>query len=198
MTSPFWQRWLDSSRPNKGNRRPQRRLRLEALEDRLAPAFNLTVGTGATAGVATTVSGTTTTFTANATGAFLSVADVVTALATGNVVVDSGSTGTENGDITISAGITSPVAGSTLTFQGGSGTGAVGNINIDAAIAPAGAGQAFPLNFLALNNLVIDGTLNSGGSIISLTATGAGGVATLDSGSGGVTSNGGNITINAD
>ena len=185
MTKTGWRGWLDGltrNLPGKrrrraagfipAGRRPYRRLELEYLEVRLAPAFDLLVNaTGATAGVTATVSGTTTTFTATATGAHLNVNDIVTALSTGDVVVDSGATGTEAGDITINAGVTQPVAnGAALTFQTGSGAGVVGNIAINGNFSSAGGGDAFPLKFLALNNLVLNGNLNSGGDV-ALTAT---------------------------
>ncbi len=186
MTKTGWRGWLDGLTRNlSGKRRrraagfipagkgPYRTLELERLEDRVVPAFDLLVNaTGATAGVTATVSGTTTTFTATATGAHLNVNDIVTALNTGNVVVDSGATGTEAGDITINAGVTQPGAnGAALTFQSGSGTGVVGNINVNADFTSAGGGDHFPLNFLALNNLVLNGRLQPGSGDITLTAT---------------------------
>ena len=186
MTKTGWRGWLDGlarNLPGKRRRRaagfipagkrPYRRLELEHLEDRLAPAFDLLVNAaGATTGVTPTVIGTTTTFTATATGAHLNVNDIVTALRTGDVVVDSGSTGTEAGDITINAGVTQPAAnGAALTFQTGSGTGVVGNINVNADFNSAGSGDHFPLNFLALNDLVLNGALNPGSGDVTLAAT---------------------------
>jgi hypothetical protein len=168
----------DDRRQSRG--RPQRRQQfrpwLECLEDRLAPAFTLLVDArGATAGVTATVNGGTTTFTASASGAHLNVNDIVTALQSGDVVVDSGSTGSQAGDITINAGITNPTtAPNTLTFQTGSGAGVVGNITVNADLVPLNGGAtggALPLSLLAGNNLVLNGTLNSGATSITLTAT---------------------------
>jgi hypothetical protein len=84
-----WLRSLALSRPVSAPRRRPSPPRLERLEDRLAPAFNLTVSAALTVGVSSSFSGGTTTFHATATGANLSTADVVTALMAGNVVIDS-------------------------------------------------------------------------------------------------------------
>jgi hypothetical protein len=69
---------------------------LEALEDRVVPAFNLTIGTGAT----TAVSVLNGTFTATGTGANINVADIRSALLAGqDVVISNGSSGAETGNI---------------------------------------------------------------------------------------------------
>ena len=180
MPQTKWRRWLNGlsrtffGAPGrlKPRRAPYRGLRLEPLEDRLVPSFDLTVGsTAATSGVTSSVSGTTTTFTATATGAFLNTADIVTALNTGDVVVDSGSTGAENGDITIDAGVTNPLAsGNALTFQSGSNAG-VGDVTVNAAFAPQGTTGTFPLSFLALNNLTLNADVNAGAGTVVLGAT---------------------------
>src|SRR5262245_61743615 len=115
--------------------------RLEALEDRVVPAFNLVLGSAATTGVTSSLVGNETTFTATATGATLNVADVLAELNLGHdVVVDSGSTGSEAGNITVNADLayTDPAAHS-LTLQTGSGTGVVGNIDLNAALTSTGA-----------------------------------------------------------
>src|SRR5262245_43804348 len=102
--------WLrDLFRPTRPAHRACRLVpRLAPLEDRVTPAFDLLVdAVGATSGVTVTPGAGVTTFSASATGAHLNVADVEAALLTGDVVVDSGSDGTEAGDITINAGVIS-------------------------------------------------------------------------------------------
>jgi hypothetical protein len=166
---------------SRGQRRVRQRQRkhlrpyLECLEARLVPAINLLVdASGATAGVTSTFDAPshTTTFTATAGGAHLNIGDVVTARQVGNVVVDSGSAGTEAGDITINTGITSPMTHPySLTFQTGSGAGVVGNITVNGDFVVLKSGDTLPMAFLARNNLVLNGTLVAGGPRITLTAT---------------------------
>src|SRR5207249_630546 len=80
--------------------RSSRRPFVEHLEDRVVPAFNMTLSLAATVGVTTTpnspVAGTTT-FSASASGANLSWVDIANTLAVAgdNVIVNSGSAGTE-------------------------------------------------------------------------------------------------------
>jgi hypothetical protein len=103
------------------------------LEDRTVPAFNMTLSFNATAGVNVATMAGTTTFTANAAGANVSWGDIQGQLAAGkNVVVDSGSTGTEAGNITDLVGIQMPglAPGVSLTFQTGSGANLVGDVLI--------------------------------------------------------------------
>jgi hypothetical protein len=79
------------------------RLALVSLEDRTNPAFALTIAdVGASVGITPSVSGSTTTFTASATGATLDVDDLYAAIRTGDVVVSSGTGGGESGEITVS------------------------------------------------------------------------------------------------
>jgi len=94
---------------------------LESLEDRVVPAFNLTVGSGsmATAGVAITTSGSTTTFTANADNAFLNVADMATALTTGPVVVETDLSGPS--DMVILGNLNITDTAGALTIDAGHG-----------------------------------------------------------------------------
>lgn len=91
--------------------------RLEALEDRVVPAFNLTVGTGTTSNVSTTTNSGTTTFAADGPNAFLNVADMSSALSSGPVVVESDLSGPSNIVILPSAQIVE-TAGN-LTFEAG-------------------------------------------------------------------------------
>src|SRR6185437_6165267 len=107
---------------------------IEALEDRTLLSWSMTLGTSPTISVSSSTAGATSTFTATATGANLNWSDVSTALATGqNVVVSSGSQGTEAGNITDLSGaqISSIPTGLNLKFESGSGTGTVGNISIE-------------------------------------------------------------------
>src|SRR5262245_31206202 len=101
--SLFRSRYPRTSRNEK--RKNHCRPRLEALEDRVVPAFDLVLGSVLTTGVTTSFDGNhTTTFTATATGATLDVADVLAELnADHDVVVDSGSTGSEAGNISVNA-----------------------------------------------------------------------------------------------
>jgi len=140
MITHNWQNWLSDvsmrllqrrgakkSRPRK----PQFRSRptVEGLEERLVPTsagFDLTIGTGAiTSGVTTTSSGGTTTFAANAPGAFLNVADMALALGGGNVVVDSGLPGPNAASLTVDASIAISDTAGNLTLQAGT------SINLD-------------------------------------------------------------------
>src|SRR5262249_51039687 len=129
MLSLFRSRRPRNSRNEK--RKNHCRPRLEALEDRVVPAFNLAlVNNAATLNVTPMTDA----------SATLNVADVLTALNAGDVVVDSGSTGAEAGNITVNADLayTDPAAHS-LTLQTGSGTGVVGNIDLNAALTSTGA-----------------------------------------------------------
>jgi hypothetical protein len=83
-----------------GTWRPARRLFVEGLEVRAVPAFDLAIdGNVATAQVSTTVANTTTTFAPLGPGAVLNVADIATALATGDVVITTGTAGSAGGSI---------------------------------------------------------------------------------------------------
>ncbi|HEY2344127.1 MAG TPA: hypothetical protein VGH90_13880, partial [Chthoniobacteraceae bacterium] len=109
---------------------------IEPLEARIAPAFTMALSSSATVGVSSALAGNTTTFTATATSANLSWADVESALGAGhNVVITSGSTGTEAGNIVANPtgiDLSALPSGLTLTFQSGTGTGLVGNISLSA------------------------------------------------------------------
>jgi hypothetical protein len=78
------------------------RLALQSLEDRAVPAFTLTIDGNATTSFVSNVfdpGTTTTTFTASGAGAVLDVDEIETALAVGNVVITTGSIGSEAGNI---------------------------------------------------------------------------------------------------
>jgi hypothetical protein len=76
------------------------RLSVETLTDRIVPAFDLAIdGDFATANVNSVFASGTTTFTASGTGATLDVADIATALTVGDVMITTGSGGSQTGDI---------------------------------------------------------------------------------------------------
>jgi hypothetical protein len=108
-------------------------LSIQGLEERVVLAWDTTLGLAATADVSANTVGNTTTFTATGTGANVSWADVELQLSSGfNVVVDSGTTGTEAGDITdLTGAILGGLANNvTLTLQSGTGAGLVGNVTL--------------------------------------------------------------------
>src|SRR5262245_37974673 len=110
--------------------RPQ----VERLECRELLAFDLTISLAKSLNVSKDTARGTTTFTASASGANVSVDDIDSALADGNdVVVTSGAAGTQAGNISTS-GFTSHtfsnVPSTTLTIESGTGTNLVGNITL--------------------------------------------------------------------
>jgi hypothetical protein len=144
------------------------------LEDRVTPAFNMTLSLAATNAAVSkaTVAGTTT-FTAIATGANLNFSDIGTELSAGhNVVVDSGSTGTEAGNIAtsgftgVSAGIP---AGLSLTFQSGSGAGLVGDVNLP-SISLSGANDILTVHAHGSISFISGGPFDTNAPSISLIA----------------------------
>ncbi|HEY1379409.1 MAG TPA: VCBS repeat-containing protein [Gemmataceae bacterium] len=170
MFRTWWQRAFVSPLSRTARRRGARppagllgrttRLSMTALEDRVVPAFNMTLSVNATVGVTAATVATTTTFTATATGANLNWHDVENALLVGNsVVIDSGSTGSEAGNITDQTGaqLASLPGNQSVTFRSGTGAGLVGNITI------------VDLNLDGVNESV---TINANGNVVtgSLTA----------------------------
>ena len=81
--------------------RRQRPLRLEALETRLTPTYNVSIESfTTTTGFDVQTTATQVTFSANATGATLSIDDILAALTEGkDVQIDTGVGGGENGDV---------------------------------------------------------------------------------------------------
>jgi hypothetical protein len=77
------------------------RLACESLEERTVPAFNLTIdgNVANSVNMSSSFANGATTFTTTATGATLAVGDIENALALGNVVISTGATGSENGNI---------------------------------------------------------------------------------------------------
>jgi hypothetical protein len=145
---------------------------VEGLEERVVPAFDLTVGAGqATANISSVSVLGTTTFTPTASGAFLNANDIFTALSSGNVVVTSGALGAETGNITIAAGLTGPNGlNNSLTFESGTGANLVGNITVNGDLV-AGTGGTLPLSLDATGTLTLNADLNAGPAVIALTAT---------------------------
>jgi Domain of unknown function DUF11/FG-GAP-like repeat len=102
-------RTLGQMYPDRARQLPRRqRPELEALEDRVVPAFNLTISTNSTVGVIQSGG----IFAANATGANINVAAILFQLNVGNdITISNGTTGTEAGNITW-------LAAANLNYQG--------------------------------------------------------------------------------
>jgi sugar lactone lactonase YvrE len=130
-----------TSRPLCGGRRRRScPLQVEALETRLTPAFNLTIGTAATVNV--THNAAAGTFVANATGATINVADIKADLLAGkNVTISDGTGGAENGDITW-------LAGADLDYNG---VGLPG-VRLNLAVDPSAVGGSVTLNAQILDS----------------------------------------------
>lgn len=148
--------------------------RFERLEERLVLSFDMTLSLAATAGVTRTVVVTTATYEATATGANVSWVDVGTDMAAGlDVVITSGITGTEAGNITdLTSNIAlANAAGTSLTIQSGTGVGLVGNIALN-SIRLNGANSSIIVNAAnSINTGILDSS--GGGQLASaaLTAT---------------------------
>src|SRR5262249_8223174 len=118
------------SRSNSGRLRNPARLGLWRLEDRVTPAFNTIVNTLPTPGMPAATAAGTTTFTAIASGATADISDVAMEFGAGNnVIIDSGSTGTEAGNIDVTTALIG--TGNTLTLRTGSGANLVGDITLN-------------------------------------------------------------------
>src|SRR5262245_11857756 len=136
-------------------RQPWRHFRplFEPLESRQLMAFNLSLSTAVTAGVTIDNSvPSTRVYRATANGANVNFGDISTAMNGGlNVIVDSGSTGTQAGNITSAVDSSYLNAANTsLTIRSGSGTNLVGDITL--------AGIA--LNNLTGSSLIIQAARN--------------------------------------
>src|SRR4051812_18840668 len=99
-------------------RKPLRRFRplFEGLENRELLAFNVSISTNPTANVSVTTTATTKTFTATGSGANVNASDITSAISPLNhlsVVIDTGSTGSQAGDITQSSDISTTNAANT-------------------------------------------------------------------------------------
>lgn len=136
---------------------------IEALEDRTLFAWNLAIGLTPTQNVAATAAGGTVTYTAVGSGASLDWSDVTVALAAGNsVVISSGTSGAEAGNITDNSGVQSGLIPQNLnlTLEAGSGTGLVGNISLQDVVLN-GSNASITIN---ANGSVSAGLLSSGTS----------------------------------
>src|SRR5438552_14368418 len=132
MTTRFHRRTSGIRRTPRRHYRPL----VEQLESRELLAFDMTISASPTVHVTKSTNPIVdvTTFTANASGANVSVTDITTELTGGNdVVISSGSAGTEPGNISTS-GITSTTflnaSRTTLTIRSGSGSGLVGDMTL--------------------------------------------------------------------
>jgi len=132
MSGNGWRQWVSeaarlrfgkSKRPTTRETRQALRFRpsVEALEDRVVPALNLTIvgGSTLTSGINTSSSGGTTTFSAIAANSVLNVLDMAAALAVGNVVVQTGLTGANAGSLFVAAGVTVKGTGGSVTLMAG-------------------------------------------------------------------------------
>lgn len=175
-----WHNWLKlpqslADRARRSRCAPRRQYSskpvVEGLEERVVPAFDLTVGAGqATSNVSSISVLGTTIFAPTASGAFLNANDILTALNSGNVKVTSGDAGTEAGNITIAAGLTGPNGlNNALTFTSGTGVNLVGNITVNADLV-AGTGGTLPLTVDATGTLTLNADLNSGPAAMALAA----------------------------
>ena len=131
---------MNDRRFTRGGEKSVRRaacVTMERLEGRVLFAYDATLSLGPTIGFTSSTSNGTTTFTASGPGANLSWADVAGQMAGGdNVVVSSGSGGTEAGNIADQAPTGTAIdnaAGTTLTLESGSGANLVGNISLGSA-----------------------------------------------------------------
>jgi hypothetical protein len=131
---------------------------IELLEARIAPAFTLSLSFDATVGVSSSSAGGVTTFTATASGANLSWLDIAIAMAAGaDVVVNTGSTGTEAGNILDLVGTNKTISnssGTSLTFESGTGANLVGDINLG-TITLSGANSLLVVD--AHQNVLLNG-----------------------------------------
>jgi hypothetical protein len=152
-----------SKRPLVSMRRATGRV-IEALEDRTLFAWNLAIGLTPTQGVATSTAGNTVTYAAVGAGATLNWSDVTGSLAAGHsVVISSGTTGTQQGNITDNTGVQSgPIPQNlNLRFESGSGTGLIGNISLD-NVSLNGSNASITID---ANGSVSMGLLSSGTSL---------------------------------
>lgn len=143
---------------------------LEALEDRVVPAFDLSVSTGLTANVSVNTAAGVTTYTATGTGATVNNADIVAQLNLGNnVVISSGSTGAEAGTITVVNGVVYTGLGArSLTLISGTGASVVGDIIINDAITATGT--TLNVEARALRHVEVNADVNAGAGNIMLSA----------------------------
>jgi sugar lactone lactonase YvrE len=203
--SSRWPHWL---RKRPGARSPRRRLpyrpQLNTLEERVVPAFNLTIGNGATTAVLVdNVNGT---LTATGTGANVNLVDVIGQLAKiGHSTISDGTAGTEAGTITWLPGAnlninTFPPDSRQLTIavdpSATAGTVTLGSTIFDSDQNVVGLN----VSVSATKDLVVNASLNVGAGALTLAAdvkpdgTGDDGIGTLTVGPG-VALDGGSVTL---
>lgn len=182
------------------------RPRFDVLEDRIVPAFNLAIDTALTMNVSTTLGPTTTTFTANASGATLNVGDILLQLQAGkDVVVDTGAAGAELGNITwtVAADLdfNNLMGSRSLRLQTNNTIAATGGISVAADIFDSNTGSSDVLA-LVLNSSATNGAVAVSGLLANLSSVtinaGTGNVATgsVASPDGAISFTGGLITLN--
>lgn len=170
------------SHPDRASKLPlRRRPTLEALEDRIVPAFNLTISTNPTVGV-NQVGGD---FTAVASGANINVAAVLFQLNIGNdVTISNGTTGAESGNITW-------LAGANINYQGAAARA------LTVTADPSSTNGAIALHSQVGTTTILNETFNSAGDLTLDAAIRAGaGTMILASTAGGINETG-NGTITA-
>lgn len=189
-------RWLPHL-PRKRSSPPRppagRRPRVESLEERLAPAWDVTVAAAVTANMTVSTSGGTRTFTATASGANVNVVDIQTALLAGeNVSIKTGTTGAETGNLTWAPG-------ANLDFDGAVGSlalslQAAGSVEVLSALLDSAPVTTSSLSFLVQAGPTGNITVNSLSNLATVTLTaGSTQTATLGSISAGLD----NLTVDA-
>lgn len=176
---------------------------------------NVTISTGATAGGAFG-GGDPNTFTPTANSSVLNVTVLETAWGSANIIVTTGSTGSQAGNITVSNAITAPANANSLTLQAANNIAMDANINMSAstgnltltADADSSGSGAFTqasgtsitmgggnVSITGAGTATIRDITTTGAGTISISATAAGSSITHSSGT--VTSASGTITLNA-
>lgn len=162
---------MHSSHPSRA-RKHRQLTSIEPLEARIAPAYTLALSFDATVGVSSSSVAGTTTFTATASGANLSWLDIAIAMAGGaNIVVTTGSSGSEAGDILdlIAANKSiSNSSGTSLTFESGTGANLIGDISLG-TLTLSGANSSLVID--AHHDVHLSGVGNSSNSLANATLT---------------------------
>ncbi|VTS07656.1 autotransporter-associated beta strand repeat-containing protein [Tuwongella immobilis] len=186
MPLPSWLRRLWTRSVSEPQQSPSPlRPGLDVLEDRVTPAYNLILGSGSgSTNVTTTVSAGVTTFEATGPGAQLGLFVVFNALQTGDVIITTGTGGSEAGNITsniLGAEMNAtPASGSTISFRSGSGPNLVGNIELPQLTF---SGGAVNLDVQAAGNVRFVGSFNSSTTpLATVTLSSTNGSISTDSG----------------
>lgn len=149
----------------------------------LLDPYNVTISTGANSVTFTNP------YNASVASSVINTTTLQNALATANVVITTGTSGSETGNITVS-NVLSWNSGYSLTLQ------AANDIIVNAAISMGGASG---LNLAAARNIAINAAITSGTGNVSLVtnsqgAYGLGGAGIVTFGAGGSVSTGGNVS----